>query len=95
MNTTDYLREGYKRLSDTKYYTKLPDNPTDKIANNVTETLIQMRQKGLITEKNFEHLTLDNCMEARFCMLPKIHKKVSQADPSAVQSTTQLVESVN
>ena len=75
MNTTDYLREGYRQLSDTKYYTKLIDDPTDTIAKNVTKTLAQMKHKGLITEKNFEHLAPDNCTEARFYMLPKIHKK--------------------
>ena len=75
MNTTDYLREGYRQLSDTKYNTKLPNDPTDTIADNVTKTLSQMRHKGLITEKNFEHLNPENCTEARFYMLPKIHKK--------------------
>ena len=75
MNTTDYLREGYRQLSDTKFYTKLPNDPTEKIAQNVTKTLKEMRQKGLISEKNFDHLAPDNCTEARFYMLPKIHKK--------------------
>ena len=75
MNTTDYLREGYRQLSDIKYYTKLPNDPTDTVADNVTKSLTKMRHKGLITEKNFEHLNPDNCTEARFCMLPKIHKK--------------------
>ena len=75
LDTTDYLREGYRQLSDNKYYTKLIDDPTDTIAKNVTKTLAQMRHKGLITEKNFEHLAPDNCTEARFYMLPKIHKK--------------------
>ena len=75
MNTTDYLREGYRQLSDIKYYTKLPNDPTDTVADNVTKTLTEMRHKGLITEKNFEHLNPDNCTEARFYMLPKIHKK--------------------
>ena len=42
MNTTDYLREGYRQLSDTKYYTKLIDDPTDTIAKNVTKTLAQI-----------------------------------------------------
>ena len=56
------------------------------------KTLTQMRHKGLITEKNFEHLNPDNCTEARFYMLPKIQKKVSL---SAVRSTTQLAESAN
>ena len=75
MNTTDYLREGYRQLTDIKYYTKLPDDPTDNIAQKVRETLAQMRQKGLISDKNFEHLAPVDCTEARFYMLPKIHKK--------------------
>ena len=44
MNTTDYLREGYRQLGDIKYYTNLPADPTDKIAQKVRDTLIQMRQ---------------------------------------------------
>ena len=39
MNTTDYLSEGYRQLSDIKYYTKLPNDPTDTIADNVRKNL--------------------------------------------------------
>ena len=41
----------------------------------MTKTLTKMREKGLISDKNFEHLNPANCTEARFYMLPKIHKK--------------------
>ena len=75
MNTTDYLREGYRQLSDIKYYTKLLDDTTDKIPQKVRDTLAQMRQKGLISERNFDHLAPVDYTEARFYMLPKIHKK--------------------
>ena len=75
MNTTDYLREGYRQLSDPKFYTKLEQDTTEQVANNVTKTLTQMRDKGLISDKNFEPLNAVNCTEARFYMLPKIHKK--------------------
>ena len=75
MNTTNYLREGYRQLSDTKFYTKLQYDPTENIANNVRKTLTQMKQKGLISEKNFEHLDPENYSEARFYMLLKVHKK--------------------
>ena len=34
-----------------------------------------MRQKGLISDKDFDHLAPVDCTEARFFMLPKIHKK--------------------
>ena len=74
MNTTDYLREGYRQLSDTKFYTKLQYDPTENIVNNVRKTLTQMKQKGLISEKNFEHLDPENYSEARFYMLLKVHK---------------------
>ena len=85
MNTTDYLREGYRQLSDTKFYTKLQNDPTEDIANKVRQTLTNMKHKGLISEKNFEHLSPDMYSEAKFYMLPKIHKKVFQADLYAVQ----------
>ena len=75
MNTTDYLREGYRQLSDTQLYTKLSHDSTQEIATNVTKTLTLMKQKGLISEKNFDHLNPADCTEARFYMLPKIHKK--------------------
>ena len=75
MNTTDYLREGYRQLSDTQFYTKLSHDSTQEIATNVTKTLTLMKQKGLISEKNFDHLNPADCTEARFYMLPKIHKK--------------------
>ena len=34
-----------------------------------------MYNKGLISEKNLEHLSNEFCTEAKFYMLPKIHKK--------------------
>ena len=75
MNTTDYLREEYRQLSDAKFYTKLEYDPTEEVAEKVTKTLTQMKQKGLISDKNFEHLNPVNCTEGRFYMLLKIHKK--------------------
>ena len=94
MNTTEYLREGYRQLSDTKFYTKLQYDPTDKIANSVTKTLVQMKHKGLISEKNFDHLNPDNYSEARFYMLPKIHKKGVPGRPicSSVNHPSKLVD---
>ena len=46
MNSTDYLHEGYRQLSDTKFYTKLQHVPTEDIANKVRQTLTQMKHKG-------------------------------------------------
>ena len=94
-NTTDYLREGYRQLSDSKFYTKLGHDCTDQVATNVTKTLTKMREKGLISDKNFKHLNPTNCTEAMFYMLPKIHKKVYQADQFAVLLITPLAGLAN
>ena len=75
MNTTDYLREGYRQLQDEKFYQKIPHDITNKISDKITEQLTTMRSLNLITEKNFDYLNIPNPKEARFYMLPKIHKK--------------------
>ena len=69
MNTTDYLREGYRQLNDTKFYTKLDHDPTQKIGQKITDTLTKMHNKGLISDKNLEHLTPGSCTEAKFYTL--------------------------
>ena len=35
MQTTDYLREGYRQLSDRNFYTKLTEDPTLSISNKI------------------------------------------------------------
>ena len=75
MNTTDYLREGYRQLSDPNFYQRLKEDPTQKFSAKIAETLTQMRQLNLITEKNFDFLNKDNSSEGLFYLLPKIHKK--------------------
>ena len=75
MNTTDYLREGYGQLQDTNFYQKIPTDITSKVSDKIAEQLIKMRSLNLITEKNFEYLNIKNPTEARFYLLPKIHKK--------------------
>ena len=74
MNTRDYLREGYRQLSDTKYYTQLKQDPTKSVCEKITETLVSMRNRGLITAEN-EHLSPINTTIGHFYLLPKIHKK--------------------
>ena len=75
MNTTDYLREGYRQLEDTSFYQKIPDDITNKISDRIAQQLLKMRSLDLISDKNFEYLNIKNPTEARFYLLPKIHKK--------------------
>ena len=75
MQTTDYLREGYRQLSDRNFYTKLTEDPTLSIFNKICAVLTEMKNLKLITEKNFEYLQIKNPKAGRFYLLPKIHKK--------------------
>ena len=75
MNTKDYLREGYRQIVDQNFYTRIDKDPTEEVSERITQKLIQMRSKGLISEKNFDYLKPTNCKHGQFYLLPKIHKK--------------------
>ena len=51
MNTTDYLREGYRQLQDQKFYQKLHMDITNQVSDKIADELIKMRSLNLITEK--------------------------------------------
>ena len=51
MNTTDYLREGYRQLQDQKFYQKLHTDITNQVSDKITEELIKLISFNLITEK--------------------------------------------
>ena len=78
MNRRDYIREGYKQLSDSKFYTKLDYDPSNLVAEKLTT---EMLNEKLITEKTFDHFTDQEFCEGRFYLLPKIHKKGTPGKP--------------
>ena len=75
MNTTDYLRGGYRQLGDNAFYTQIPNDPTKEVSDKITETLVKMKNKGLISDENLEFLSPTDCTIGHFYLLPKIHKK--------------------
>ena len=96
MNTKDNLREGYRQLSDPNFSCQLDPDPIPKIREELDETLSQMRAKGLITDDNFDHLSIDNHSEGRFYLLPKIHKKSVPGRPisSSVNHPTSRISNL-
>ena len=75
MNTIDYLREGYRQLQDEQFYQKIDEDVTTQISEKIFKQLTTMKSLNIITQKNFEFLNISNPTEARFYLLPKIHKK--------------------
>ena len=71
MNKKDYLREGYRQLSDKK----IDHDPTTNVASEIQKILNDMLEEELITDKNFEFFTEQQFSESKFYLLPKIHKK--------------------
>ena len=75
MNNKDYLREGYRQLSDTNFYTKINNDPTKTVTEKIDTVLTEMKNRKIISSKNYDFLKPTNTKEGKFYLLPKIHKK--------------------
>ena len=76
MNRADYLREGYKQLSDVNFYTHLEEDLTKKHMDEIKGIVEDMYQNTEIDETVRDYLIKDSGKTARFYLLPKIHKHV-------------------
>ena len=86
LNSTDYLREGYRQLSDPMFYQKIDHDPTEKVGEKIDQCLLKMKHNGLITEK-----TLNTCAvtslkrKVDFISSQRFIKRVHLVDPYVVQ----------
>ena len=74
MNRTDYLKEGFRQLSDTKYYTRLENEPTLDFHKEVKNFVQDMWQNTEIDDSVQTYLMRDTQKTPQFYLLPKIHK---------------------
>ena len=74
MDRLDYLKEGYRQLSDTNYYTRLQNNPTDDFRKEIEGFVEDMYQNGEIDESVQKYLMHDTYRTPQLYLLPKIHK---------------------
>ena len=75
MNTIDYLREGYRQLSDPNFYSKIDHDPTSTISEKTCKVLTEMKNCKMLTDKNFDFLNIQEPKAGGFYLLPKIHEK--------------------
>ena len=71
----NYLREGYRQLSDAKFYRKLDNNPMQSFDGVVANTVEDMFQNGEIDQSVTDILLELVCRTPELDMLPNIHKK--------------------
>ncbi len=77
MRRDDYVAEGLRQLSDTKYYLPQSENLTLKHNEEIGNFLKLMRRRGEISEKTFQYLWREDLKTPEFYLLPKIHKNVT------------------
>ena len=76
LNRSDYLKEGYKQLTDPLFYRHVEEDLTKKHMNEIALRVESMYQDGEIDESVKLYLIDKTCKTARFYLLPKIHKQV-------------------
>ena len=66
------------------------------IYHKISQQLLKMRSLDLMSEKNFEYLNIKNPKEARFYLLPKVHKKDIPGRPicSSINQPTSHISKV-
>lgn len=74
-----YNRECYRQLNDLKYYRPIPDTVSVSNSSKINEVIYRLRDKGLISNKQFGFLLCDTSPRLRnFYLLPKVHKEKSK-----------------
>ena len=74
MSKEAYMARAYRQLTDSRYYRKLDEDPTQDHADRVKDLLQEMSDKGHLQKDRKKYLTPHNSLTARFYHLPKIHK---------------------
>ena len=74
LNREDYISEGYKQLSDTKFYRKVDTDLTAQHMQTVQSYVNHMYANGEISDQVSYYLTERECKTSKLYLLPKIHK---------------------
>ncbi len=69
-----YVQEGTRQLSDGDFYVETTDDLTLKHNDKVTQVVRRLFEKGEISQKVYEYLSMDSPRTSLFYLLPKIHK---------------------
>ena len=79
MSKDAYIREGMRQLNDPVFYEKLSAPIFPETAETVLDIVFELKNKGYITEKQFDFLKPPEEPRPRiFYFLPKIHKPLNK-----------------
>jgi len=74
LNREDYISEGYKQLSDAKFYRKVDTDLTSHHMKRVQSYINHLFANGEISAQVSHYLTDSECKTSKLYLLPKIHK---------------------
>ena len=77
MNRDDYIKEGIRQLSDSKFYIQTPNDLTQEHYQAIETKCNDMLMREEIDLSCYDYLTHTPIRTAQFYMLPKIHKNKS------------------
>ncbi|GFO26034.1 hypothetical protein PoB_005253900 [Plakobranchus ocellatus] len=81
LNTTDYIAECTRQLSNATYYRKLNSDPTKKYNKRISDRLEIGVRSGEIDSDTAKRLIVPHPVPGRFYMLPKIPKEGNPGRP--------------
>jgi hypothetical protein len=81
MDTTTYIQEAERQLSDCRFYEKLDSDPTLDFTQKIIRALEAMHARGHLDNKTMEYLTPEDPKPGRFYLLSKIHKENNPGRP--------------
>lgn len=74
MDDTFYETEAKRLLGDPMTYKKLDRDPFPELIQNLNGMLIEAREAGVLSRREFEHLFVREFNEPTFYIIPKVHK---------------------
>ena len=80
-DVTDYIKEAYTQLNNSRFYRKLDLDPTFDFTETVKNTINTLLARGHITNKIAKQLLPDDIRTPKFYLLPKIHKPSNPGRP--------------
>ena len=80
MDRQRHNEEGYRQLNDTSVYPRTRATAISDIEEDIQHLANQLHIEGVIADDIPQFAIRRNTKAARFYLLPKVHKKVYQAD---------------
>lgn len=81
INNTDYIKEGFRQLSDQNFYKELPSDPTQQLELEIACSLTALFENGDITKDMFKAIKPNQSAAGHFYLLPKIPKTNTSGRP--------------